>query len=198
MGDVLNLDFGVAVSTFALLFLAEMGDKSQLVAMTLAHGYRTLPVVIGTFAAFTLLNLLAILVGEALGRYVPRELVLIAAGILFLAFAWRSWFTEDEDASLAETAGRGALLTSFTVIFLAELGDKTQLAMIALAAESGAIWSVFVGGTAALWAVSLLGIVVGRTLLRRVPTIWVHRAAAILFGVFGVLALSQVLVGWGR
>ena len=88
-----------------------------------------------------------------------------------------------------------ALLTAFTLLFLAEMGDKTQLAMIALAAQSGELWSVFVGGTLALWAVSLLGILVGHTLLRRIEPRWVHRAAALLFLVFGLLALGQASVG---
>ena len=97
---------------------------------------------------------------------------------------------------VVEEAGqRRALLTSFTLIFVAELGDKTQLAMIALAAQSGAIWSVFVGGTLALWAVSLLGILLGSTVMRKIPRLWVHRAAAILFFAFGLLALGQVLLG---
>ena len=76
------MDYGVVASTFALLFLAEMGDKTQLMAMTLAHRYRVLPVVIGSFGAFLLLNLLAVAVGEGVARLVPRNLVLIAAGVL--------------------------------------------------------------------------------------------------------------------
>jgi hypothetical protein len=67
------------------------------------------------------------------------------------------------------------------MIFVAELGDKTQLAMIALAAGTGEIWSVFAGGTLALWTVSLMGILFGATLLRRIPKHRVHRAAALLF-----------------
>ncbi|EAR20737.1 TMEM165/GDT1 family protein [Nitrococcus mobilis] len=88
-----------------------------------------------------------------------------------------------------------ALASAFALLFLAAVGDKTQLAMVALAAQSGALWSVFVGGTLALWAVSLLGILVGRTLLRRVSPRWVHRSAAVLFLIFGVLALGKVIAG---
>jgi len=180
-------------STFTLLFLAEIGDKSQLIAMTLAHRYRIAPVLAGTFAAFALLNALAVILGEGLSRVVPREVVLVAAGMLFLLFAYRTWRTGDEDEQTAAISSRRSVwLTSFTLIFVAELGDKTQLAMIALAAESGALWSVFLGGTLALWSVSVLGVVVGRTLLRRIPTRSVHRSAAVLFLLFGLLALAQV------
>jgi putative Ca2+/H+ antiporter (TMEM165/GDT1 family) len=189
------MDYGALLSAFALLFLAEMGDKTQLMAMTLAHRYRVLPVIVGTFAAFALLNLLAVLVGEGLARLIPRDIVLLAAGLLFLLFAWRSWRDAGEEGEKATTIDhRRAWLTSFTLIFVAELGDKTQLALVALAAQTGALWSVFAGGTLALWAVSLLGILVGRTLLRRIEPRLVHRVAALLFLVFGLLALGQVVV----
>jgi len=189
------MDYSVLLSTFTLLFLAEMGDKTQIMAMTLAHRYRLAPVIVGTFAAFLLLNLLAVLVGEGVSRILPREVVLLIAGALFLFFAYRSWSAADEsEDGLAATSHRQAWITSFSLIFVAELGDKTQLAMVALAAQSGALWSVFIGGTLALWSVSLLGMLVGRTLLRRIPTHWVHRAAALLFFGFGLLAIGSVIV----
>ena len=188
------MDLSVAFGAFALLFLAEMGDKTQLVAMTLAHRYRMAPVIIGVFGAFLVLNLLAVLVGEALYSFVPPAVTLLAAGALFLFFAWRLWLDgdeEEEDDTAERAGGHGALVTSFLLIFLAELGDKTQLALIALIASTGAAWSVFIGGTLALWAVSLIAILIGGTVLRRIPKLWVHRVAAGLFLVFGLLALAQ-------
>ena len=128
-------------SSFSLLFLAEMGDKSQLIAMTLACRFRALPVIVGVLGAFLVLNLLAVAVGGALFEWVPQRLVLLAAGALFLFFAFRSW-RDAEEANEADPQdkafGRGALLTSFLMILLAEFGDKTQLAMVGLA---GGIWS---------------------------------------------------------
>jgi putative Ca2+/H+ antiporter (TMEM165/GDT1 family) len=192
------MDLAAVTSAFVLLFLAELGDKTQLMTMTLAHRYPVRPVVAGVFSAFLLLNLLAVGVGAALYRYLPTAAVLVAAGLLFLFFAWRSWREAEEGAEEGEAEtgnGRGAFVASFSLTFVAELGDKTQLALVALAAGSGAVWSVFVGGTLALWAVSAIGIAVGATLLRRVSRRWMHRAAAALFAVFGVLALVQVAVG---
>jgi putative Ca2+/H+ antiporter (TMEM165/GDT1 family) len=190
------MDLSVVLSAFSLLFLAEMGDKSQLLAMTLAHRYRAAAVIAGTFAAFAVLNLLAVLVGQALFEYVPQELMLLTAAGLFLYFGYRSWQDADgeEEGGSADGPARGGFATSFTLIFVAELGDKTQLAMIALAAGTGEIWSVFAGGTLALWTVSLIGILFGATLLRRIPKHRVHRAAALLFITFGVLALGQVVL----
>lgn len=192
------MDPGIALSAFALLFVAEMGDKTQLTAMTLATRYRALPVAIGVCGAFLVLNLLAVLVGQVLFRYVPQQAVLLAAGLLFLAFAWTSWrVSGDEDDDARPSDARSAILTSFLMIFVAELGDKTQLALIALAASSGAPWSVFTGATLALWSVSLIGIFVGATLLSNVPKALMHRAAAVLFAVFGVLALWRATGGAG-
>jgi len=195
------MDISVVLSAFTLLFLAEMGDKTQLVAMTLAHRYRVAPVIAGVFAAFAVLNLLAVWVGQVLFLYVPQRAVLFAAGALFLVFAFRSWrdaaHGEEEEAD-GEAHGDGrAFASSFALIFLAELGDKTQLALIALVAATGTPWAVFVGGTLALWAVSLIGIALGATLLRRMPRAWMHRAAAALFLVFGLLAVGRAALGAG-
>ncbi len=192
------MDFSVVVSAFTLLFLAEMGDKTQLMAMTLAHRYRVAPVIGGTLLAFLVLNLLAAWVGEALFRYVPQQLVLLTAGGLFLFFGHRSWRDAahgDEDGGTPRGGGRGAFVSSFVLIFVAELGDKTQLALVALVAGTGELWSVFVGGTLALWAVSLIGILLGSTVLRRVPKAWMHRAAALLFFAFGIAAVAQAALG---
>jgi putative Ca2+/H+ antiporter (TMEM165/GDT1 family) len=187
------VDHAVLISTFSLLFVAEMGDKTQLMAMTLAHRYSALPVLIGTFLAFLVLNLAAVLVGEGLSMYVPREAVLGAAAALFLIFAYHSWRDTDDDGNNIAAAKTSLVwLTSFSLIFVAELGDKTQLAMVAMAAQSGELLSVFIGGTLALWMVSLLGVVLGRTLLRRISKRRVQRAAALLFLVFGILVLGQL------
>jgi len=189
------MSLSVVLSSFALLFLAEMGDKTQLMTMTLAHRYRPVPVAVGVCAAFLVLNLLAVAVGEVLFHYVPRAAVLVAAGVLFLFFAWKSWRDagEPEQEAAERQGGRGVVLSSFALIFVAELGDKTQLALIALVASTGDAWSVFAGATLALWSVSLLGVAVGSTLLSRVPRAVMHRAAAAMFAVFGVLALAEPL-----
>ncbi|MGD9299250.1 MAG: TMEM165/GDT1 family protein [Thiohalocapsa sp.] len=189
------MDLSIVLSSFSLVFLAEMGDKSQLLAMTLAHRYRAAPVIAGTFAAFALLNLLAVLAGGMLAEWIPQELVLLVAAGLFLYFGYRSWREADgaDEAEADVGPDGGGLIVSFTLIFVAELGDKTQLAVVALAAGSGDIWAVFTGGTLALWTVSLIGILFGCTLLRRIPTRWVHRAAAVLFIAFGLLALGHLI-----
>jgi len=80
------VDPTVFLSTFGLLFVAELGDKTQLMAMSLAHRYRALPVIVGSFAAFFVLNVLAVLLGGGLATLVPRPLLLAVAALLFALF----------------------------------------------------------------------------------------------------------------
>ncbi|WP_462320705.1 TMEM165/GDT1 family protein [Halochromatium sp.] len=193
------MDLSVAASAFVLLFLAEMGDKSQLLVMTLAHRYRPSPVIAGSFVAFGLLNLLAVAIGQALFEWLPQGWLLLVAGGLFLFFGVRSWqdANQGEDDAEIPTRSRGGFIQSFSLIFVAELGDKTQLAMLALVASTGDLWAVLAGGTLALWSVSLIGVLFGCTVVRRVPTHWGPRAAAILVIGFGLLALAQLVFSTG-
>jgi putative Ca2+/H+ antiporter (TMEM165/GDT1 family) len=188
------LSASTLLSAFAVLFLAELGDKTQLIAMSLAHRHRPAPVLAGILAAFAVLNLLAVVVGAALYELVPERAVLITAGVLFLGFGWHLWRAgAEEEEAAADTArsGWGVALASFGLIFVAEMGDKTQIALVAMAAATGRPVATLIGATAALWAVSILGVAVGATLLRRLPALWVHRGAALLFAAFGVWAFGR-------
>ena len=187
------MSIGVLFSSFLLIFLAELGDKTQLVVLALAHRYRATPVIAGAFAAFALLNLLAVLFGEWLSNVVPREAILGFAGLLFLYFAYRLWRQPDtEDDEFDEKNYGWIFISTFCLIFVAELGDKTQLATIALVIQSQELWSVFWGSTAALFAVTIFAVVGGK-LLRRVPNTWIRHTAALLFAVFGLLALGNAV-----
>ena len=187
------MSIGVLFSSFLLIFLAELGDKTQLVVLALAHRYRATPVIAGAFAAFALLNLLAVLFGEWLSSIVPREAILGFAGLLFLYFAYRLWRQSDtEDDELEEKNYGWVFISTFCLIFVAELGDKTQLATIALVIQSQELWSVFWGSTLALFAVTIFAVVGGK-LLRRVPSAWIRHTAALLFAAFGLLALGNAV-----
>ena len=134
-----------AGATFLLIALAEFGDKSQLVCMTLAARHRGLPVVIGAVAAFAILNLLAVLFGAAVAAWLPEWLVTLAVAVLFAAFGISAlrYQEEDEDENVEEKAGHGIVATTFLLIFLAEFGDKTQLAVAGLGStgEPTAVWA---------------------------------------------------------
>lgn len=176
---------------FFLIFLAEFGDKSQLVCMTMSTRYRALPVLVGCIAAFSVLNLLAVLFGATISLYLPQFLIFGLVGILFLIFGIQSLRSEGDEDEGELKMGKHLLLSVFTLIFLAELGDKTQLSVAGLAAVEH-VWVVWFAGTSALCVTSVLGVWMGRVLIQRFSVIWVHRAAGMMFIAFACVAFWQL------
>lgn len=191
------MDSAVFLTSFGIIFLAELGDKTQLTAMALATRYPWKKVFLGIAAAFALLNLGAVLVGKLLFAFIPLFWIKLVSGLLFLFFGAATLrANEDEEGGKGRPASaRGAVVTSFLMILLAELGDKTQLVTTSLAAQHDAILAVFSGSTLALWAVSLLGIFLGRQLTRVIPLSTIHKGAGILFLLFGGIVLYQAIAG---
>ena len=184
-------DFVVTVSTtLGLVALAELGDKTQLVCMTLAARHPAPPVLLGAVLAFAVLNLLAVIFGAAVAAWLPEWLVAAGVAVLFAAFGVRALREAGaETVAVEERDGRGMLVSTFVLIFLAELGDKTQLAVAGLAGTQDAL-AVWVGGTLALALTSALGVLAGQTLLRRLPLRLLHLVGGALF------LLLAALAGW--
>jgi putative Ca2+/H+ antiporter (TMEM165/GDT1 family) len=182
-----------AGTTFLLVAFAEIGDKSQLVCMTLAARHRGLPVVIGATAAFAVLNLLAVLFGAAVAAWLPEWLVTLAVAALFAGFGISALrYTEDgEHDKVDEKPGHGIVATTFLLIFLAEFGDKTQIAVAGLGStsEPSAVWT---GATAALAVTSILGVLAGRKLLNRLPLKWIHRISGVFFLLLAIFAVTRL------
>ena len=182
-----------AGATYLLIALAEFGDKSQLVCMTLAARHRGLPVVLGAIAAFAVLNLLAVLFGAAVAAWLPEWVVTAAVALLFAWFGIAALrFEEDDDEEIEEKPGHGVFATTFLMIFLAEFGDKTQIAVAGLGstADTAATW---VGGTLALATTSLLGVYAGRRLLNKLPLHWIHRVSGVFFLLLALLAVLRLV-----
>ena len=186
------MELSTFISTFGLIFLAELGDKTQLTAMALALRYPWKRIFIGIAAAFTVLNLAAVLVGKLLFLVLPIFWVTLVSALLFLYFGYSTLKNAcdagDDDTSPPTAAD--AVRTAFLMIFMAELGDTTQLVTASQAAQhSGSlsgIVTVFVASTLALWLVSLIGIFAGKQLVKYIPVCWIHRTAGFMFLVFGV------------
>ena len=180
-----------SVSAFTLIALAEIGDKSQLVCMTLAARHRHWPVLLGAAVAFSLLNALAVLFGAAVATWVPEPVMAGIVAVLFAVFGIQSLLSEADDESQAveEKPGHGIFVTTLLLLLVAEFGDKTQIAVAGLAG-SLAPMAVWVGATLALVMVSALGVWAGRTLLQRLPMHWLHRLAG------GIFLLFAALAGW--
>lgn len=181
-------------ASFTLIGLAEIGDKSQIVCMALASRHRHWPVLLGAAAAFLLLNTLAVLFGAGVAAWIPERIVAAVVALLFAAFGVQALLAKPDDASaeLAETPGRSVVLTTFSLIFLAEFGDKTQIAVAGLASNL-ALLPVWAGASAALIAISALGVWIGRTLLQRIPLIWLHRVGGGIFLGFALIAGWRVI-----
>lgn len=184
----------ISLSTFLLIALAEIGDKSQLVCMTLAVRHRALPVLLGASSAFLVLNGLAVVFGAGIAAWMPERVMEGLVALLFGSFgihALRS-HAEEEAEEVRERPGHGVFATTFLLILVAEFGDKTQLAVAGLAGQlvPGPVW---VGASAALIAISALGVWAGRRFLQHLPLRWLHRAGGVIFLLFAALAAWRAL-----
>jgi len=183
--------------SFAVIFVAELGDKSQLMALTFATRYRAIDVLIGISIATLLVHLGSVALGATIAAVLPTQAIAIVGGVAFFVFA--AW-TLRGDTLGEEEAGRATRPTSSvifavgTAFFLAELGDKTMLATITLATREEAI-GTWLGSTAGMIAADAIAIAVGRWLGTRLPERTLRYAAASLFVLFGVLLIAEGL-GW--
>lgn len=184
------------VISLAVVFVAELGDKSQLIAMTYALRHRWWVVLSGIGLAAMLVHGLSVTIGHFLGLTLPDRPIAFAAAIAFLLFAawtWRSGRTGDDgDVRVAETRFVVPAIVSFFV--LAELGDKTMLATVALASDHH--WAgVWIGATVGMVAADGVAIAAGAFLHRRLPVRFLHNLASVLFLSFGVWILFDAALG---
>ena len=191
---ILPESFSVALSTFALIALAEIGDKSQFVCMALAARHRHWPVILGAITAFLALNTLAVLFGAGVAAWVPERIMAGLVSLLFAAFGIHALYkqVDDESEDAVEMSGHGIFITTLVLIFVAEFGDKTQIAVAGLAGSFDPL-PVWLGATAALVMVSILGVWAGRTVLQRLPLLWLHRISGGIFLLFAFLAAWRAL-----
>jgi Ca2+/H+ antiporter, TMEM165/GDT1 family len=182
--------------SFAVIFVAELGDKSQLMALTFATRFRPLPVLAGITAATALVHLVSVGVGYGLGAALPTAWISLIAGLAFLVFgAWtlRGDALTDAERGKAERATGSAMLAVGGAFFLAELGDKTMLATITLATQHG--WfGTWIGSTIGMVAADALAILVGRLLGRHLPEKIIKYGAAALFAIFGIWLVVEGIV----
>jgi putative Ca2+/H+ antiporter (TMEM165/GDT1 family) len=183
---------------FAVVFIAELGDKTQLVAMSLAARYRTLTVLAGITIAYAITNGISVVVGGLLGAALPTTAISIAGAIAFFGFAiWTlrddSGDEADGDDDAGQIGGRSVLFSIIGAMVLAELGDKTMLATATLAARESPLLT-WAGATLGITASGALAVGVGSVLGDRLPRRTIRLAAAALFALFGVLLLVDAFV----
>lgn len=192
----MTFDAALFASTFGVVFLSELPDKTMLAAMVMAARRRPAAVFAGVTAAFVVQSLVAVLFGRVFA-YLPAHWVRAGAGALFLFFAWRTWTEGEEEEAVegAETRSAAgfarAAWASFLVIFLAEWGDLSQLATAALVAHTRKPLTVFLGATAALTTATALAVAVGRRMKGRVHPEKLKRGAALAFAAVGAYILVR-------
>jgi putative Ca2+/H+ antiporter (TMEM165/GDT1 family) len=178
-------------AALGLVFIAELGDKTQLVALGFGARHRLAPVLGGVVAAYATTNLLSVVVGGLLGAAFPTRAIGLVGGVLFLGFAvWtlRSGGDEDDDEALDERGDRSIFLTVYGAMFVAELGDKTMLATATLAAQGNPVL-VWFGATIGIVLSGTLGVLLGRFFGARLPDRVTHIGSAILFAAFGLVLI---------
>lgn len=194
MGIDWSRNWAASAAAYALVAVAEFGDKSQLVCMTLAARHRHWPVLGGAVSAFALLNVMAVVFGAVAGQWVPERVMAIAVALLFAGFGIRNLLAraEEDEEEVKEATGHGIFVTTFLMIFLAELGDKTQIAVAGLGAAEPPL-PVWLGATAALATTSAVGIWAGKTVLRRIPPRTMNVIGGLLFLSFAGFAAYRAL-----
>lgn len=184
------------LASLAVVFVAEIGDKSQILTLSFATRYRLLPVLGGVIAASATLMALAVVAGNLVGDLIPTRVVLGASAALFLAFGWWTLRTGDDDQGADGDATsdrrRFAFFAVFGAFTLAELGDKTMLATFTLAAGAPgpATWA---GATLGMVGANLLALAVGRALGASVsPRTRRYGSAGLFFAMAVLLAIQTV------
>ena len=181
--------------SFGIIFVAELGDKSQLMAMTFAARYKATTILIAITIATAIVHLVSVILGAAVGVALPTKTISIVAGIAFLVFAaWtlRGDKLDEDEANRADKSNRSVLITVGVAFFLAELGDKTMLATITLATKNGLV-GTWIGSTLGMVAADALAIIVGQQMGARLPARVIKIGAAVTFVIFGVLLIFEGL-----
>lgn len=180
-----------------LIFIAELGDKSQLVALWFATRYRWWVVLSGVTAATLLVHLGSVGIGRAIEGVVPEAVLRVVVGLSFFGFAWwslRGDTLDDDDTRVR----RVPLLGSFGVValafFLSELGDKTQLATVSIAGRDADWVGVWLGSTFGMVAADAVVVAVGLLAKRQLPLRRIGQGAAVLFVVFGALTIASAFL----
>lgn len=186
-----------SATSFALIAAAEIGDKSQLVCMTLASRHRAMPVMWGAILAFAFLNTLAVVFGAAIAKWLPDYVVAATVALLFAGFGLHALLNheDEEDDEVVEKSGHGIFFTTFLLITVAEFGDKTQLAVVAFSSTALPI-AVWLGSTLALMFTSGLGVLAGRTVLQRIPLTFLHKISGLIFLALAGLAAFKAYEAW--
>jgi Ca2+/H+ antiporter, TMEM165/GDT1 family len=186
------------ILAFTLVFLAELGDKTQLIALAFATRYPLVSVLTGVLIGTALVTALSVALGGTVGEFLPQEWLKIATGIILIVFAIlivREGEEEEEDVPTGVTARFGPVAGVAFTFVIAEMGDKTMIATMALAAQTRMYLMVWAGATVGMVLANLIGIAIGRFAGRRLPERTIRWVAGTLFFASGAIILIDGIRG---
>ncbi len=182
----------VVLSSASLVAVAEMGDKTQLLALMLAAHYsRAIPIILGITLATTLNHLASAWLGQTIGVNFNSPQFSLAIAVLFIGIGLWLLKPDTQDSIGNKFLRFGPFLASFIAFFLAEIGDKTQLATIALASEYQALLWVTLGTTIGMLIANIPAVFLGETFIAKIPLRLVRNLASLAFISFGFYQLTQ-------
>jgi putative Ca2+/H+ antiporter (TMEM165/GDT1 family) len=188
-------DLGTALF---FVFVAEMGDKTQLMTLALAARYKSLPVLLGVCLAAMLINSISVLLGCSVGKVLPQFWLNICAGVAFIIFGALALRADKKDEREEEEAPKldryGVILAVALSFFLAELGDKTMLTTAALASRTNNVLQVWLGSTVGLVLANALAIVLGASMASRLSGRLTQAIVAAIFAVSGLIVIAQAFL----
>jgi len=187
----MGADMVPLITAFTFVFLAELGDKTQLTAVMLSSKSSGISVFSGAMLAFFLVDGVSTLIGGELLRILPSEWVSFSSGIVFLVFGIFSLIRRSGKAKVE--APKATFLKTFSMISLMELGDKTQLASIVLAGELKSPLTVLTGVMLAFSVVTAVGVIFGAKLLRLLPEKYLKIGTSLLFMLFGLIFILDAI-----
>lgn len=186
--------FEAYLISFTSILVMELGDKTQLAVINLSATNKSpLPVFTGALLAFSVINGLGVLLGEGLLRIVPVSVIAKASGLLFISLGLYTFLKRSDGEKKIRTSDHGVFYTAFTSVFLSEIGDKTQLSTIVLAAKFNVPVEVILGSISALALVTSLGVILGTKLAERLPQNILQKAAGSLFIAMGILTILGLI-----
>jgi Ca2+/H+ antiporter, TMEM165/GDT1 family len=174
-----------------LVVVAEMGDKTQLLAMAMASKYKVRQVMIGVLIATVLNHALAVALGSYLGSVIPMNTIKIVAGVAFLLFAFWTLRGDKIDEDDKKKKRFGPIVTVAIAFFIAECGDKTQLMTITIASHSVNPLLILMGTTTGMLIADGIGILGGAWMCKHVPEKYIKWVAGLIFMFFGTLTIFQ-------
>jgi putative Ca2+/H+ antiporter (TMEM165/GDT1 family) len=180
------MDLRVFLTSFGLIFLAELPDKTTYTVLLLATRKGALSVLAGAWAAFVVQGLVALALGSLLAR-LPEHVVRWITAAILIGFGLLLLFRDPpDDEPVKRALGHRAVAEAFGLVLIAEIGDATQFGTVALVARFHSPWSVFTGATLALWSVSAIAVVVGNALGSRLPRRPLRKVAGAIFCLFAI------------